>query len=117
MTDPASTVVNYNFTEYTNSNGLNKSHFVQDAPARMVLGSLDDQIILRVFTWPDDGSPSSQTVGISSITNAYNSTDPDNVDWYTVSFPGNITGATYRSLPLGLGGGVELNTCLPSTLV
>lgn len=103
MANPASTVINYNFTEYTGSNGLNKSHFVQNAPARMVLGSLDNQSTLRIFTWRDtDAAPSPQTVGVSSITTAYNSVAPDNTDWYATSFPGNITGAAFRSVIPGL---------------
>lgn len=97
MADPTSTVVNYNFTEYSGSNGLNKTHFVQGAPDRMVTAGLDNTSTLRVFTWEDDeGSAFVRTVPISSITTAYNETAPDGTDWYAVSFPGNITGATYR---------------------
>ena len=70
----------------------------------MVLGSLDNQSILRIFTWRDtDASPGSQTVGVSSIATAYNSVAPDNTDWYATSFPGNITGAAFRSVIPGLG--------------
>ena len=97
MADPTSTVVNYNFTEYSGSNGLNKTHFVQSAPDRMVTAGLDNTSTLRVFTWEDDeGSAYVRTVPISSITTAYNETAPDGTDWYAVSFPGNISGATYR---------------------
>lgn len=97
MADPTSTVVNYNFTEYSGSNGLNKTHFVQSAPDRMVTAGLDNTSTLRVFTWEDDeGSADVRTVPISSITTAYNETAPDGTDWYAVSFPGNISGATYR---------------------
>jgi len=95
MADPSSSVVNYDYTEYSNSNGLNKSHFVQGAGERMVLASLDDTSTLRVFTWKDDsGSATVSTTGISSITTNYTSTAPDGTDWYAVGFPGNITGAT-----------------------
>jgi hypothetical protein len=99
MVDPNATVVNYNFTEYT-GNGLNKDHFVQGAPGRMVLGALKDESTFRVFSWKDtDGSPApSQDIGISSVdTTDYTSPAPDNTDWYGASFPGNVTGATFRS--------------------
>lgn len=96
MADPASTVVNYNFTEYS-GNGLNKTHFVQGVPDRMVLAGLDNTSNLRVYTWEDSaGSAYAWAAGISSITTAYNETAPDGTDWYAVSFPGNITGATFR---------------------
>jgi hypothetical protein len=97
MADPTSTVVNYNFAEYTGSNGLNKTHFVQGAPDRMVTAGLDNQSTLRVFTW-EDGLSSAyvRTMSISSITTAYNETAPDGTDWYSVGFPGNISGATFR---------------------
>ncbi|HEY0591600.1 MAG TPA: hypothetical protein VGF40_07520, partial [Thermoanaerobaculia bacterium] len=96
MADPASTVVNYNFTEYS-GNGLNKTHFVQGAPDRMITAGLDNTSTLRIFTWEDDeGSSYARTVPVSSITTAYNETAPDGTDWYVVSFPGNITGATFR---------------------
>jgi hypothetical protein len=97
MGDPTSTVVNYNFAEYTGSNGLNKTHFVQGAPDRMVTAGLDNQSTLRVFTW-EDGLSSAyvRTMSISSITTAYNETAPDGTDWYSVGFPGNISGATFR---------------------
>lgn len=96
MADPASTVVNYNFTEYS-GNGLNKTHFVQGAPDRMVLAGLDNTSSLRVYTWEDSAASAyAWTAGISSITTAYNETAPDGTDWYAVSFPGNITGATFR---------------------
>lgn len=97
MADSTSSVVNYNFTEFTGSNGLNKTHFVQSAPGRMIAAGLDNTSTLRVFTWEDDeGSAYVRTVPISSITTAYNETAPDGTDWYAVSFPGNISGATYR---------------------
>jgi hypothetical protein len=97
MADPAATVVNYGFTEYSGSNGLNKTHFVQSAPDRMVVAGLDNTSTLRVFTWRDtSGSAFVRTVPISSITTAYTELAPDGTDWYAVSFPGNISGATYR---------------------
>jgi hypothetical protein len=97
MADPTSTVVHYDFTEYSGSNGLNKTHFVQGAPDRMVLAGLDNTSTMRVFVWPDsDASAFVRTVGVSSITTNYTETAPDATDWYGVSFPGNITGATYR---------------------
>ena len=109
MVDPAATAVGYELSELTGANALNKSHFVQGAPGRMVLGALQDSSTLRVFTWKDeDPAPVSATVGISQIQqgNAYTSTAPapDNSDWIAVSFPGNITGAAYRSVLTGLGG-------------
>jgi len=94
----AATSVGYNSAELTGSNGLNKTHFIQNAPGRMVVGSLDNTSTLRVFTW-DDGSAgvaAPATVGISSITNTYNSALADGTDWVNVGFPGNITGGTYR---------------------
>lgn len=98
MINPASGVVSFGFAELTTSAGLNKAHFIQGAPARMVLGSLDDTSTLRVFTWPDDsGSIAQTTVGISRIQTAYTSLAPDGTDWYAVSFPGNITGGAYRN--------------------
>jgi hypothetical protein len=64
----------------------------------MVLGGLDNTSTLRVFTWEDsDASAFVRTVPVSSITNSYTETAPDGTDWYAVSFPGNISGATYRS--------------------
>ena len=103
IANPAASVVNYSYAELSGSNGLNKTHFVQGAPGRMVVGSLDNSSTLRVFTW-DDGNasiPSPITVGISQIQQGsnYTSLAPDNSDWVAVSFPGNITGATYQSIP------------------
>lgn len=97
MANPASTSVHYDFTEFSGSNGLNKTHFVQGAPGRLVVAGLDNQSTLRVFTW-DDGAGSAfvRTVPISSITTSYTETAPDTTDWYSVGFPGNISGATYR---------------------
>jgi len=97
MANQSSTVVHYNFTEYSGSNGLNKTHFVQGVPDRMVVAGLDNTSTLRVFTWEDDdASAYVRTVNISSITTNYTSTAPDGTDWYAVSFPGNISGATFR---------------------
>src|SRR5262249_48479428 len=102
MGNPAVATVHYDYAELTGSNGLNKTHFVQDAAGRMVVGSLDNSSTMRVFTWKDGESsiPSPATVGISSIQqgNTYTSTAPDGTDWLAVSFPGNITGAAYRSV-------------------
>ena len=108
MANPAATVVNYAFARLTGSNGLNKTHFVQGAPGRMVVGSLDNSSTLRVFTWPDSvDTISPSTVAISQIQQGANYTStapaPDNSDWVAVSFPGNISGATYRSVIPGLG--------------
>jgi len=101
ITNPAATVVNYQFAELTGSNGLNKSHFVQDAPERMVLGSLDNSSTLRVFNWLNtDTVINPNTVPISSIQTtgtSYTELAPDGSNWVGVSFPGNITGATFRS--------------------
>jgi hypothetical protein len=107
MANPAATVVHYDFARLTGSNGLNKTHFVQTAPGRMVVGSLDNSSTLRVYTWNDgDSSISANTVAISSIPQGsnYTSTAPDGSDWVAVSFPGNITGATFRRVATGLGG-------------
>jgi hypothetical protein len=98
LADPTAAVVHYDFNEYSGSNGLNKTHFVQRVPDRMVVAGLDNQSILRVFTWEDaDGSAYVRTVGVSSITTSYTETAPDGTDWYAVSFPGNISGASYRN--------------------
>lgn len=108
ITNPAATSVGYQFARLTGSNGLNKTHFVQSAPARMVVGSLDNSSTMRIFTW-DDGSNSiaNSTVAISQIQQgaSYTSTAPDGSDWVAVSFPGNITGGAYRSVAVGLGDG------------
>jgi hypothetical protein len=106
MRNSAATVVHYDFAELSGSNGLNKDHFVQRAPNRMVVGSLDNSSTMRVFTWDDgSGSINNSTVGISQINQGanYTSKAPDNTDWVAVSFPGNITGAVYRAVIPGLG--------------
>jgi hypothetical protein len=106
MVNPTATVVNYAYARLTGSNGLNKTHFVQGAPGRMVVGSLDNSSTMRVFTWRDtESSITSSTVNVSQIQQAggYTSIAPDGSDWVSVSFPGNITGATYRSVIPGLG--------------
>ena len=98
VVNPSATSIGYQFAELTGSSGLNKSHFIQDAPGRMVLGSLDSTSKLKVFTW-DDGSnviPAPASIDITSITTAYNSPLADGSDWVNVGFPGNITGGTYR---------------------
>jgi hypothetical protein len=100
ISNPAASVVNYQFAELTGSNGLNKSHFVQDAPSRLVLGSLDNSSTLRVFDWLDtDSVINPNTVPISSIQTgtSYTELAPDGSNWVGVSFPGNISGATFRS--------------------
>lgn len=99
MANPAATVLNYGFAELTNSNGLNKGHIVQNAPNQMVVGSLDNASTMRIFTWPDaTNSISAATTAISTIPQGanYTSTAPDGSNWVGVSFPGNITGATFR---------------------
>lgn len=107
MANPAATNLNLSTVELTGSNGLNKTHFVQGAPGRVVVGSLDNSSTMRIFTWKDtDGNvPSPATVGVSSIQqgSSYTSLAPDNADWVAVSFPGNITGAAYRNVLTGLG--------------
>lgn len=100
MANASATVVHYDRAELTGSNGLNKTHFIQNAPARMVVGSLDNSSTMRVFTWADSaGTIPSSTVGITSIAQgaSYTSIAPDGSDWLAVSFPGNITGGTFRS--------------------
>ncbi len=107
IANPAIPSVGYNFAELTGSNGLNKTHFVQGAPGRIVVGSLDNSSTLRVFTWADNegGVRAASTVGISQIQQgaSYTSVAPDNSDWLAVSFPGNITGGVYRNVSVGLG--------------
>jgi len=99
--------LNYQFAELTGSNGLNKDHFVQQAPDTMVVGSLDNSSTLRVFTWDDNSnSINNTTVALNNQIKqgaAYTSIAPDGTDWLAVSFPGNITGAVYRSVIPGLG--------------
>jgi len=93
------TSVGYQFVELTGSNGLNKTHFVQNAPGRMVVASLDDTSTLKVFTWDDASNsvPGPAKIGISSIrTDTYTSGLADGTDWVAVGFPGNITGGTFR---------------------
>jgi hypothetical protein len=105
IADTTASVVHYDWAELTGSNGLNKTHFVQGAPGRMVVGSLDNSSTLRVFTWRDtEGSISNRTLGVSQIQqgSSYTSTAPDGSDWVAVSFPGNITGATFRNVATGL---------------
>lgn len=104
IANPSSGVVHYGYSELS-GNGVNKAHFVQNAPSRMVVGSLDDTSTMRIFTWPDSsGSIGNVTQGISSITQGanYTSVIPDGSDWVAVGFPGNISGATYRQRgPIG----------------
>lgn len=102
MANSAATVVNYGYAELTGSNGLNKTHFVQGASDRMLVGSLDNSSTLREFTLKDsDSSIPSATLGITQIQQGsnYTSVAPDGTDWLSVSFPGNITGATYHEIP------------------
>jgi hypothetical protein len=102
--------LNYQFTELTGSNGLNKNHFVQQAPNTMVVGSLDNSSTLRIFTWDDNSnSINNTTVALNNqikVGAAYTSIAPDGTDWLAVSFPGNITGAVYRRFIL-FGGGSQ----------
>jgi len=105
ITNPAATVVNYQYALITGSSGLNKDHIAQQAPGKMVFASLDNSSTLRVFTWNDtDNTISNSTVGITSIKQGtnYTSVAPDGIDWLASSFPGNITGAVYRSVIPGL---------------
>jgi hypothetical protein len=100
IADPAIPTVGYGQTELTGSSGLSKTHFIQAAPGRMVVGALDNTSTLRVYTFADNASaPVSSTVAISSITNSYTSLAPDGTDWLAVSFPGNITGGAFRRVP------------------
>ncbi|MFZ1906573.1 MAG: hypothetical protein WAU56_14395 [Steroidobacteraceae bacterium] len=101
MVNPSATVVHYSYALLTGSNGLNKDHAAQMAPGQMVLASLDNSSTLRVFTWNDsDSSITNTTVGITQINQGsnYTSIAPDGSNWVGVSFPGNITGATYRTV-------------------
>ncbi|TFW35543.1 hypothetical protein [Massilia horti] len=102
IADASIPTVGYNRTELTGASGLSKSHFIQGAPARMVLGALDNSSRLRVFTFADNaGAAVSSSVTISSIMrgNSYTSVAPDGNDWLKASFPGNITGGAFRRLP------------------
>ncbi|MGZ4982685.1 MAG: hypothetical protein ACXV9Q_01170 [Chthoniobacterales bacterium] len=104
ITNTAATNVGYGYAELTGSNGLNKAHMIQGAPGKLVLGSLDNSSTLRVFTCNDsENVVNSGTIGISQIQQGSNYTStapaPDNSDWLSVSFPGNITGGVYRNLP------------------
>jgi hypothetical protein len=106
IANPTASTVHYDYAELAGSNGLNKTHFVQGAPGRMVVGSLDNSSTMRVFTWKDgDGSIHPATIGVSQIQqgSSYTSKAPDGADWLAVSFPGNITGGAYRNVPTGLG--------------
>jgi hypothetical protein len=107
ITNTAAANVGYSYAELTGSNGLNKSHFVQGIPNRMIIGSLDNTSTLRVFTWNDnENAPRTpSTVGVSQIqgTTSYTSIAPDGADWLAVSFPGNITGGVFRRVIPGLG--------------
>jgi hypothetical protein len=107
IANPSATVVNFGYAELTGPSGLDKSHFVQRAPGRMVVGALKDSSTLNIFTWDDNTNsiPSPASVAISTITrgSSYTSPAPDGADWLAASFPGNITGATYRSVVPGLG--------------
>jgi hypothetical protein len=109
LSNPAATTVHYDYAELSGSNGLNKDHFVQKAPGRMVVGSLDNNSTFRVFTWNDgDGTISNSTVVVTQFNQGsnYTSVAPDKTDWVAVSFPGNVTGAVYRNVVL-LGGARE----------
>ncbi len=102
ITNTAATSVGYDYAELSGSNGLNKSHMIQGAPGRLVLGSLDNGSTLRVFTLNDnENNVNASTVNISQIQqgSAYTAKAPDASDWLSVSFPGNITGGVYRNLP------------------
>ena len=70
IANPGAGVVNYAWTELTGSSGLNKTHFVQGAPGRMVVGSLDSSSRLRIFTWLDSSNTlaAPSTVNITQIT-------------------------------------------------
>ncbi len=106
--NPAAGSIGFGFAELTGSNGLNKTHFIQGAPGRMVVGSLDDSSTLRVFTCPDnENAVTPTTVKISQIPQGtnYTSTAPDGADWLAVSFPGNITGGVFRRVIPGLNQG------------
>jgi hypothetical protein len=111
MVNSSAATLGYSYAELTGANGLNKTHFVQAAPGRMVVAALQDSSTLRIFTWKDnEGSiPSPASIGISQIQQGatYTSTAPDGADWVAVSFPGNITGAAYRRVSTGLGGPVR----------
>jgi hypothetical protein len=95
---PGSATVRYDVVEPSGANGINKSHFVQGAPQRMVIAGLANDSMLWVYTWKDsESSLKAAIVPISKISTDYTAAAPDGQDWYAASFPGNVTGATYRS--------------------
>jgi hypothetical protein len=99
MTNPNTNTVGYQYARLT-GNGLSKTHIVQNAPGRMVVGGLKDSSTLNMFVWDDNGNMiNPSTVGLDNQIQqgmSYTSTAPDGIDWLAASFPGNITGATYR---------------------
>jgi hypothetical protein len=109
IANPAVPVVHYNFTEFTGCSSLKYDHFVQGAPGRMVVGCLDNQSQMFIYTWRDGANPDSRArVAIPSVRqgNSYTSMDPDGIDWLgdfnngkdgsLGTWPGMISGATFR---------------------
>ena len=93
MANTAATVVNYAFARLTGSNGLNKTHFVQHAPAQMVVGSLDNSSTMRLYTWRDaENSITPSTVPISQSQQGASDTAP---------FLGDILGGCAQTVRAG----------------
>ena len=69
---------------------LDKTGFVQNAPAQVVVGSLDNLSTMRLFTWRDaENAITSGTVAISQIQQGagYTSLAHDGSHQAAVSFP------------------------------
>ena len=69
---------------------LDKTGFVQNAPAQVVVGSLDNPSTMRLFTWRDaENAITSGTVAISQIQQgaSYTSLAHDGSHQAAVSFP------------------------------
>jgi hypothetical protein len=99
--------VHYSWSQLEDYNGLNRSHFVQGAPGRMVLASLDNSSLMTIFIWDDEESSPGLVTGfparvpITVVNNSYHSLAPDGTDWVNAAPHGNITGAAYREVGFG----------------
>jgi hypothetical protein len=104
MANPAVPVVHYDFTEFTGCSSLKYDHFVQGAPGRIVVGCLDNQSQMFIYTWSDGANPDARAkVAISPVQQgmSYTSKDPDGIDWLAATWPGMISGATFRRTAAG----------------
>src|SRR5262249_28745473 len=102
----ANASVPYDYTLLTGASGLNKTHFVQGSHDRMVTAALYDESTLWLYTWKDwEPNATVEPVEFSKIVSRkYTATDPDGIDWYGVSFPGNITSALLKDELVSDGG-------------